>query len=146
MFWVPQAGRLGIGISILSYAGKVYIGVATDAKLIPGPDKIIESFYEEIDLLLASIPADQRRKPPAARQEKPEQTDDLTQVHGLTPKAAELLNKQGIVNFDQLAKVNVLALNRILDDAGPPSSNLDPANWPTQARYLSNIQAPERPQ
>jgi hypothetical protein len=35
MFWVPQAGRLGI--SILSYAGEsVYLGIATDAGLVPG--------------------------------------------------------------------------------------------------------------
>lgn len=33
MFWVPQSGRLGLGISVLSYAGKVQFGVASDAKL-----------------------------------------------------------------------------------------------------------------
>ena len=37
MFWVPQSGRLGLGISILSYAGKVYVGVMTDAGLVPDP-------------------------------------------------------------------------------------------------------------
>src|SRR5437667_387271 len=30
MFWVPQSGHLGLGISILSYAGGVMLGVATD--------------------------------------------------------------------------------------------------------------------
>lgn len=49
MFWVPQAGRLGVGISILSYAGNVYLGIATDAKLVPDPEKIITGFYEELD-------------------------------------------------------------------------------------------------
>lgn len=49
MFWVPQAGRLGVGISILSYAGNVYIGIATDAGLVPDPDAIIAGFYEELD-------------------------------------------------------------------------------------------------
>ena len=139
MFWVPQAGRLGLGISILSYAGKVYIGVATDVKLIPDPDKIIEDFYEEIDLLLASIPEPQRKKRPA-RKQAPAKPDDLTKVQGLTPQAAELLNSQGIVNYTQLARTHALAIKRILDDAGPPISSLDPANWPAQARYLSNIQ------
>ena len=33
MFWVPQSGRLGVGISLLSYAGQVRIGVACDAGL-----------------------------------------------------------------------------------------------------------------
>lgn len=52
MFWVPQSGRVGLGISILSYAGKVFVGVATDAGLVPDPDSIIENFYEEYDALL----------------------------------------------------------------------------------------------
>ncbi|HLZ95925.1 MAG TPA: wax ester/triacylglycerol synthase family O-acyltransferase, partial [Candidatus Dormibacteraeota bacterium] len=37
MFWVPQSGRLGLGISIISYAGGVMLGVATDARLVPDP-------------------------------------------------------------------------------------------------------------
>jgi WS/DGAT/MGAT family acyltransferase len=53
MFWVPQSGRLGMGISILSYAGNVYLGVATDAALVPDPEAIIEHFYEEHGRLLA---------------------------------------------------------------------------------------------
>jgi hypothetical protein len=52
MFWVPQSGRLGMGISILSYAGNVYLGIATDAALIPDPEAIIEYFYEEHGRLL----------------------------------------------------------------------------------------------
>jgi WS/DGAT/MGAT family acyltransferase len=41
MFWVPQAGRLGVGISILSYAGNVYLGIATDAGLVPDPERVL---------------------------------------------------------------------------------------------------------
>ncbi|MBK8987273.1 MAG: wax ester/triacylglycerol synthase family O-acyltransferase [Chloroflexi bacterium] len=55
MFWVPQAGRVALGISILSYAGKVYLGVNTDAGLVPNPDEIIEGFYEEFDALLELV-------------------------------------------------------------------------------------------
>jgi hypothetical protein len=51
MFWVPQAGRVALGISIISYAGNVWLGAATDARLVPDPDQIIEGFYEEYDLL-----------------------------------------------------------------------------------------------
>lgn len=51
MFWVPAAGRLGVGISILSYAGNVYLGVATDEGLVPDPDHIIDGVYEELDRL-----------------------------------------------------------------------------------------------
>ncbi len=47
MFWVPQPAQLGIGVSILSYAGEVIIGVATDAGLVPDPETIIEGFHAE---------------------------------------------------------------------------------------------------
>lgn len=53
MFWVPSAGRLGLGMSLLSYAGQVWIGIQTDAGLIPDPERILQGFYEEIDQMLA---------------------------------------------------------------------------------------------
>jgi WS/DGAT/MGAT family acyltransferase len=52
-FWVPQAGRLGLGVSIFSYAGGVRMGVGTDAGLVPDPGHIIDGFHEELDALLA---------------------------------------------------------------------------------------------
>jgi hypothetical protein len=55
MFWVPQSGRLGLGISIFSYNGQVTLGVGTDAGLIPDPDHIIEAFYEEFESLLELV-------------------------------------------------------------------------------------------
>ncbi len=51
MFWVPQSGRLGLGISILSYAGGVMLGVATDEGLVADPEKIIEGFEKEFKSL-----------------------------------------------------------------------------------------------
>ena len=52
MFWVPCAGHLGLGVSLLSYAENVWLGVQTDAGLIPDPDTLMEGFYAEIDALL----------------------------------------------------------------------------------------------
>ena len=52
MFWVPQSGRLGLGVSILSYAGEVLVGVVTDAGLVPDPESIIEALYTEVDDLM----------------------------------------------------------------------------------------------
>lgn len=51
MFWVPQSGRVGLGISILSYNNKVLIGVNTDAGLVPDPEQVIDGFYQEFELL-----------------------------------------------------------------------------------------------
>jgi WS/DGAT/MGAT family acyltransferase len=53
LFWVPQSGKVGLGISILSYAGKVRLGVTTDAGLVPDPEVIIEGFHRELESLLA---------------------------------------------------------------------------------------------
>jgi WS/DGAT/MGAT family acyltransferase len=53
MFWVPQSGHLGMGVSILSYTGKVWMGVITDERLVPDPDAIIDAFQSEFDELLA---------------------------------------------------------------------------------------------
>jgi diacylglycerol O-acyltransferase len=52
MFWVPQSGRLGMGVSILSYAGRVWMGVITDEGLVPDPDAIIAGFQTEFGELL----------------------------------------------------------------------------------------------
>jgi diacylglycerol O-acyltransferase / wax synthase len=50
-FWVPQSGRVGIGLSILSYAGNVRVGIGTDAGLVPDPDTIARAFEQEFEEL-----------------------------------------------------------------------------------------------
>ena len=52
MFWVPQTGSIGIGISILSYNGRVHFGLIADAKLVPDPDAVIRRFGPEFEKLL----------------------------------------------------------------------------------------------
>jgi WS/DGAT/MGAT family acyltransferase len=52
MFWVPQSGRLGMGISIFSYAGSVSVGVMTDYGLVPDPESIAEFIEEDFARML----------------------------------------------------------------------------------------------
>ena len=47
MFWVPQSGDVGLGVSILSYGGGVQFGVITDSLLCPEPQRIIDEFVPE---------------------------------------------------------------------------------------------------
>lgn len=54
MFWVPQSGRVGLGISICSYAGEVRLGVACDAGLVPDPSDIVAGFHAELASLAGS--------------------------------------------------------------------------------------------
>ena len=59
LFWVPQSGSVGLGVSILSYGGGVQFGVITDATLCPDPQKIIDGFAPEFDklsLLMLMLP------------------------------------------------------------------------------------------
>jgi hypothetical protein len=48
MFWVPQAARMGLGISIFSYAGEVTIGVLSDAGLVPDPETLVADMHAEL--------------------------------------------------------------------------------------------------
>ena len=51
-FWVPQSGGIGMGLSILSYDGRIQFGVITDSGLVPDPDKIVGRFAAEFDKLM----------------------------------------------------------------------------------------------
>ncbi|MBF9234519.1 WS/DGAT/MGAT family O-acyltransferase [Microvirga alba] len=52
MYWVPQPGEIGLGVSILSYNGQVQFGLITDAALVPDPEAIVARFEPEFDQLL----------------------------------------------------------------------------------------------
>jgi hypothetical protein len=51
-FWVPQSGTIGLGISILSYAGYVYFGMISDKRLVREPDRVVARFAPEFEKLL----------------------------------------------------------------------------------------------
>jgi WS/DGAT/MGAT family acyltransferase len=51
-FWVPQSGGIGMGVSILSYDGRIQFGAMTDAGLVPDPDRIVGRFADEFDKLV----------------------------------------------------------------------------------------------
>lgn len=41
MFWVPQSGDIGLGVSIVSYAGQVQFGVVADEAVLPEPQAFL---------------------------------------------------------------------------------------------------------
>ncbi|MGB3543548.1 wax ester/triacylglycerol synthase family O-acyltransferase [Rubrivirga sp.] len=55
MFWVPQAGDIGLGISIISLDGSVRVGVTTDAAYVENPAEIARAFEDEFDALVAEF-------------------------------------------------------------------------------------------
>lgn len=54
MVWAPVSGRVGLGVSILSYAGRIRVGISSDARLIPEPRAIVTHFEEELAALGAT--------------------------------------------------------------------------------------------
>jgi hypothetical protein len=55
MFWVPQSSDIGIGVSILSYDGKVQLGLISDKSMVDDPERIVERFATEFEKLLLLV-------------------------------------------------------------------------------------------
>jgi hypothetical protein len=72
MFWVPQSGDIGMGVSILSFNGAVQFGLITDAGRVPDPEHVIAEFRPEFERLLMTVlmePWDMRRDPALVERE-----------------------------------------------------------------------------
>ena len=41
LFWVPQSGSMGTGVSMFTYSDEVQIGVVSDRSLIPEPGELM---------------------------------------------------------------------------------------------------------
>jgi WS/DGAT/MGAT family acyltransferase len=112
MFWVPQSGDIGMGISILSFNGNVQFGLMTDAALVPDPEAIVDHFKPEFEQLLYfvlmepwheqkdAIPAKKTRlrKAPSASRKKAAAAGQTPSVlskssNGTTRRKTSYLNK-----------------------------------------------------
>ncbi|TFG48687.1 MAG: DUF1298 domain-containing protein [Gemmatimonadales bacterium] len=51
VFWVPQRARIGLGISILSFAGQFQVGIIADRRLVPEIDHLVKDFEAEFEML-----------------------------------------------------------------------------------------------
>lgn len=59
--------------------------------------------------------------------------DDLKVVEGIGPKIEELINKEGIYTYEELANTSPIRISHILKNAGPRFQMHDPTSWPRQA-------------
>ncbi len=55
LFWVPQSGDIGMGVSILSYDNRVQFGLITDKGLVPDPEQVVARFASEFEKLLMLV-------------------------------------------------------------------------------------------
>jgi WS/DGAT/MGAT family acyltransferase len=127
MFWVPQSARLGLGVSIISYAGQVRVGVASDRGLVPDPGDIISQFHAEFEALSELS----RRVEIAAAAESPEKIEPQ-----ITPEA---LAEMTTTVRDAIQQVNTL-----IDHASQMSESTvtDEATSPAQEDAAREL--PER--
>jgi hypothetical protein len=49
LFWVPTSGPVGVGLSLVSYAGELVIGIMVDASLVPDLDEFRGLLDEELE-------------------------------------------------------------------------------------------------
>ena len=71
MFWVPQSGNIGMGVSILSYDGKVQFGLVTDRHFVTDPENIVSRFQTEFEKLVYALlldPWEELRSPEEMQQ------------------------------------------------------------------------------
>ena len=66
MFWVPQTGNIGIGMSIFSYADTVQFGISVDTAIRVNPNEIMSYFRESFETLNQAAQA--ANQPQLARQ------------------------------------------------------------------------------
>jgi diacylglycerol O-acyltransferase len=71
-FWVPQSGSIGVGVSVLSYAGKVFLGVIADQRCLADPQSVADRFGREFETTLLAATVGllglrAKRKSPAVR-------------------------------------------------------------------------------
>lgn len=52
MFWVPQSGEIGMGVSLFTFNDRAQLGLITDAAVTPHPDEIIKHFRPAFEQLL----------------------------------------------------------------------------------------------
>ncbi|MCC6534534.1 MAG: wax ester/triacylglycerol synthase family O-acyltransferase [Burkholderiales bacterium] len=51
IFWVPQAGEIGVGVSIASYMDGVQVGILSDRHRIAHPERVVAHFRAELESL-----------------------------------------------------------------------------------------------
>ena len=86
--------------------------------------------WPRLDALKAQLQGGVRR--PAS-----EPQDDLAVLEGIGPKIAEILYRNGIKTYAQLARMEPARLRLLLDEAGPAYRMADPTSWPEQASWAA---------
>ncbi len=64
--------------------------------------------------------------------------DDLTRIYGIGPATSEVLRREGIKSFSDIASTDSVKLESILEKAGNRFQLINPTTWPAQAEYAAS--------
>jgi WS/DGAT/MGAT family acyltransferase len=95
MFWVPRSATLGLGISILSYAGRVTVGIAADERLMPDPEVLLRGFEQELTALAQRIRAGRVDEEPLVLHDRYRETADSGAKSGPGRNRCRALTRRG---------------------------------------------------
>jgi len=83
-------------------------------------------------------PVTEKKEKAAVKKTAKVDSDNLTKIEGIGPKAAEALTKAGIDSYAKLAKVNAEKIKEVLTEASSRMAHLDPDSWPKQAKMAAD--------
>jgi small subunit ribosomal protein S2 len=90
------------------------------------------------ETIAAPAPEVKEEKKAKAKKPKTAETDDLTKIEGIGPKAAEALTNAGIGTYAALSEAEADNIKEILTEASSRLAHLEPASWPKQAKMAAD--------
>lgn len=75
--WAPTSGSIGLGFSLLSYAGELRLGVAADANLVSDPHALVSYFEQEIEAMCSDAGLRPLESPPVIKRERSVASQEL---------------------------------------------------------------------
>ncbi len=102
-------------------------------KVAPAPAPEVETEPEPKVKVEAEV-MEEKSAPKKAKAE----SDDLTKIEGIGPKAAEALTNAGMGTFSDLAKGDAEKIKEVLTEASSRMAHLDPTSWPKQAKMAAD--------
>lgn len=85
-----------------------------------------------------ALPVTEKKEKAAVKKTAKVDSDNLTKIEGIGPKAAEALTKAGIDSYAKLAKTKAEKIKEILTEASSRMAHLDPDSWPKQAKMAAD--------
>lgn len=55
MFWVPQRANIAVGVSMISFDGRLSLGIIADSAIVPDPQELVDNFCLEFQRLREEV-------------------------------------------------------------------------------------------